>query len=633
MSQPSRITLLDASELKVRFNDNEVLKSASLTIRDGDHLGMVGRNGCGKSTFLKILAGIAQADDGKVTLRSGLGIGYLPQGLDASDGVSVLDTIRDGAAHSFNLLDEYESLPADSNRQTELEQQIAAADAWNIETRIETAMMHLNTPAADRLMGTLSGGEKRRVALCRSIVSNPDLLILDEPTNHLDTDSIEWMAQYLKKFRGAFLVATHDRYFLDETCNHIVELQAGRFHTHKGNYSDYLESNLARMENEQAIELKRKRFLHRELDWIRRGPKARTTKAKFRVDKFHSIKNTQSPDRELSMDLIIPPPGQLANRVVDLINVSLELGGRELIEQFDFKFEAGMRIGICGRNGLGKTSLLRIVLGQLAPTGGSQKTGVLTQFNYVDQERVQLDPEKTLLQEVAEGADTISFGNGKLAIRAYLQRFGFDPKRINMKVKSLSGGEKSRLLLARILKHGGNFLIMDEPTNDLDLPTLRLLEEALLAFSGCVLVVSHDRYFLNRVCTGIIAFEGDGLVAYNEGDYEYYREKLAERKMRLAKRPVATQANAGSSRAPEAKPRKMTWKEKAELEGMEAAILKAEEAVARIERLFADPEFHSKHGAKTIELTSELETAKKQGAALYARWEELEAIRAANEKP
>jgi len=633
VSQPPRITLLDASELKVRFNDNEVLKSASLTIRDGDHLGMVGRNGCGKSTFLKILAGIAQADDGKVTPRSGLGIGYLPQGLDASDGVSVLDTIRDGAAHSFNLLDEYESLPADSNRQTELEQQIATADAWNIETRIETAMMHLNTPAADRLMGTLSGGEKRRVALCRAIVSNPDFLILDEPTNHLDTDSIEWMAQYLKKFRGAFLVATHDRYFLDETCNHIVELQAGRFHTHKGNYSDYLESNLARMENEQAIELKRKRFLRRELDWIRRGPKARTTKAKFRVDKFHSIKNTQGPDKELSMDLIIPPPGQLANRVVDLINVSLELGGRELIKRFDFKFEASMRIGICGRNGLGKTSLLRIVLGQLAPTGGSQKTGVLTQFNYVDQERVQLDPEKTLLQEVAEGADTIPFGNGKLTIRAYLQRFGFDPKRINMKVKSLSGGEKSRLLLARILKHGGNFLIMDEPTNDLDLPTLRLLEEALLAFSGCVLVVSHDRYFLNRVCTGIIAFEGDGLVAYNEGDYEYYREKLAERKMRLAKRPVATQANAGSSHAPEAKPRKMTWKEKAELEGMEAAILKAEEAVARIESLFADPEFHSKHGAKTIELTSELETAKKQGAALYARWEELEAIRAANEKP
>ena len=625
--------MLDASELKVRFNDNEVLKSASLTIRDGDHLGMVGRNGCGKSTFLKILAGIAQADDGKVTPRSGLGIGYLPQGLDASDGVSVLDTIRDGAAHSFNLLDEYESLPADSNRQTELEQQIATADAWNIETRIETAMMHLNTPAADRLMGTLSGGEKRRVALCRAIVSNPDFLILDEPTNHLDTDSIEWMAQYLKKFRGAFLVATHDRYFLDETCNHIVELQAGRFHTHKGNYSDYLESNLARMENEQAIELKRKRFLRRELDWIRRGPKARTTKAKFRVDKFHSIKNTQGPDKELSMDLIIPPPGQLANRVVDLINVSLELGGRELIKRFDFKFEANMRIGICGRNGLGKTSLLRIVLGQLAPTGGSQKTGVLTQFNYVDQERVQLDPEKTLLQEVAEGADTIPFGNGKLTIRAYLQRFGFDPKRINMKVKSLSGGEKSRLLLARILKHGGNFLIMDEPTNDLDLPTLRLLEEALLAFSGCVLVVSHDRYFLNRVCTGIIAFEGDGLVAYNEGDYEYYREKLAERKMRLAKRPVATQANAGSSHAPEAKPRKMTWKEKAELEGMEAAILKAEEAVARIESLFADPEFHSKHGAKTIELTSELETSKKQGAALYARWEELEAIRAANEKP
>ena len=632
MSQVPHTTLLDASGLKVRYNDHEVLQAASLTVRDGDHLGMVGRNGCGKSTFLKILAGWTQPDDGEVIRRSGLLVGFLPQDSDTPADVPVIDAIREGAIHQQRLLDEYESLPADSNRQTELEQQIAASDAWNIETRIKTAMTHLNTPAADRLMGTLSGGEKRRVELCRAIVSNPDLLILDEPTNHLDTDSIEWMAQYLKKFRGAFLVATHDRYFLDEICNHIVELQAGRFHTHKGNYSDYLELNLARMENEQATELKRKRFLRRELDWIRRGPKARTTKAKFRVDKFHSIKNTQSPDRELSMDLIIPPPGQLANRVVDLINVSLELGGRELIEQFDFKFEAGMRIGICGRNGLGKTSLLRIVLGQLAPTSGSQKTGVLTQFNYVDQERVQIDPEKTLLQEVAEGADTISFGNGKLAIRAYLQRFGFDPKRINMKVKSLSGGEKSRLLLARILKHGGNFLIMDEPTNDLDLPTLRLLEEALLAFSGCVLVVSHDRYFLNRVCTGIIAFEGDGQVAYNEGDYEYYREKLASRKKRLAKLPVATQTNAESSRAPEAKPRKMTWKEKAELEGMEAAILKDEESVARIESLFADPKFHSKHGAETSELTIELETAKKQSAALYARWEELEALRAANEK-
>jgi len=482
-------------------------------------------------------------------------------------------------------------------------------------------------------MGTLSGGEKRRVELCRAIVSNPDLLILDEPTNHLDTDSIEWMAAYLKKFRGAFLVATHDRYFLDETCNHIVELQAGRFFTHKGNYSDYLESSLARMENEQALELKRKRFLRRELDWIRRGPKARTTKARFRVEKFHSIKNTQSPDRELSMDLIIPPPGQLANRVVDLINVGLELGGNELIEGFDFKFESGMRIGICGRNGLGKTSLLKIVLGQLAPSVGSRKAGVLTQFNYVDQERVQLDPEKTLLEEVAEGADSIPFGNGKLAIRAYLQRFGFDPKRINMRVKSLSGGEKSRLLLARILKHGGNFLVMDEPTNDLDLPTLRLLEEALLAFTGCVLVVSHDRYFLNRVCTGIIAFEGSGRVVYNEGDYDYYREKLAERTTRLAKRPGAVQTRVKPSQAGRAKPRKLTWKEKNELEGMEAVILNAEEEVARIEGLFADPKFHSRHGARTNQLTSELEAARIQAASLYARWEELEGIRAASEKP
>ena len=627
MSQPTHITLLDAADIQVRFNDNEVLKSASLTIRDGDHLGMVGRNGCGKSTFLKILAGLTQPDAGEITRRTGLVTGYLPQDMEGAAEATVMDTIRDGAAHAMQLLAEYETLAADSSRQSDLEQQIAAADAWNIDTRIKTAMTHLNAPEPERLMGTLSGGEKRRVALCRAIVSNPDLLILDEPTNHLDTDSIEWMAEFLKKYRGAFLVTTHDRYFLDEICNHIVELQSGRFYLHKGNYSDYLESNLARMENEQALELKRKRFLRRELDWIRRGPKARTTKAKFRVDKFHGIKNTQGPDKDLEMELIIPPPGQLANRVVDLINVELELGGQKLINRFDFNFEAGMRIGICGRNGLGKTSLLRIVLGQLKPTGGSRKVGVLTEFNYVDQERIQLDPEKTLLEEVAEGSDMIDFGNGRLAIRAYLQRFGFNPKRINMKVKSLSGGEKSRLLLARILKHGGNFLILDEPTNDLDLPALRLLEEALLAFSGCVLVVSHDRYFLNRVCTGIIAFEGDGQVVYNEGDYEYYREKLAERKERLAKREEPAKAKAKPVTANTAKPRKLTWKEKKELEGMEEAILAAEEEVTRIEGLFADPEFHSKHGNKTSDLTLEMEQAKNKAAELYTRWEDLEAIR------
>ncbi|MBC8244559.1 MAG: ABC-F family ATP-binding cassette domain-containing protein [Verrucomicrobia bacterium] len=633
MSQVPHTTLLDASGLKVRYNDHEVLQAASLTVRDGDHLGMVGRNGCGKSTFLKILAGWTQPDDGEVIRRSGLSVGFLPQDSDTPADVPVIDAIREGAIHQQRLLDEYESLPADSNRQTELEQQIAASDAWHIETRIKTAMTHLNTPAADRLMGTLSGGEKRRVELCRAIVSNPDFLILDEPTNHLDTESIEWITGYLKTFRGAFLVATHDRYFLNAICNHIVELQGGRFFRHKGNYSDYLESCLARMENEQALELKRKRFLRRELDWVRRGPKARTTKAKFRVEKFHSIKNTESPDRELSMNLIIPPPGQLANRVVDLINIGLELGGNGLIDGFDFKFEAGMRIGICGRNGLGKTSLLKIVLGQLAPTVGSRKAGVLTQFNYVDQERVQLDPEKTLLEEVAEGADSIPFGNGKLAIRAYLQRFGFDPKRITMRVKSLSGGEKSRLLLARILKHGGNFLVMDEPTNDLDLPTLRLLEEALLAFTGCVLVVSHDRYFLNRVCTGILAFEGDGRVVYNEGDYDYYREKLAERTTRPAKPTKAVRTSSKPSQASKAKSRKLTWKEKDELEGMETAILSAEEEVARIEGLFADPEFHSLHGAQSKKLTRELEAARERTASLYARWEELEGIRAASEKP
>ena len=631
MPQNHNITLLDASDIKIRFNDNEVLKEASLTIRIGDHLGMVGRNGSGKSTFLKILTEVIQPDSGNISRRHGLVIGYLSQDLAMAEEATVEHTIRGGAEHIINLLAKYESLPPNSNIQSELEQQITASDAWNIDTRIQTAMMHLNAPDPERVIKTLSGGEKRRVALCRAIISNPDLLILDEPTNHLDTESIEWMANYLKKFRGAFLVSTHDRYFLDEICNHIVELQSGRFYLHKGNYSNYLESNLARMDSEQALELKRKKFLRRELEWIQRGPKARTTKAKFRVDKFHNIKNTKEPDSELSMEMIIPPPGQLANRVLDLINIDLELGGKYLIEKFHFKFEAGMRIGICGRNGLGKTSLLKIALGQLPPTDGNRKIGVLTEFNYVDQERIQLDPEKTLLEEVAEGSDTISFGNGQLAIRAYLQRFGFNPKRINMKVKSLSGGEKSRLLLARILKHGGNFLILDEPTNDLDLPTLRLLEEALLAFSGCVLVVSHDRYFLNRVCTGIIAFEGEGQVFYNEGDYEYYRQKLSERKTISIAQKTSAKPQSEKNKTKSTKPNKLTWKEKKELEGIEEAILEAEKEILEIEAIFADPEFHSKHGNKTNEFNKKLETAKQRSLTLYGRWEELENLKQASE--
>ena len=631
MPQNHNITLLDASDIKIRFNDNEVLKEASLTIRIGDHLGMVGRNGSGKSTFLKILTEVIQPDSGNISRRHGLVIGYLSQDLAMAEEATVEHTIRGGAEHIINLLAKYESLPPNSNIQSELEQQITASDAWNIDTRIQTAMMHLNAPDPERVIKTLSGGEKRRVALCRAIISNPDLLILDEPTNHLDTESIEWMANYLKKFRGAFLVSTHDRYFLDEICNHIVELQSGRFYLHKGNYSNYLESNLARMDSEQALELKRKKFLRRELEWIQRGPKARTTKAKFRVDKFHNIKNTKEPDSELSMEMIIPPPGQLANRVLDLINIDLELGGKSLIEKFHFKFEAGMRIGICGRNGLGKTSLLKIALGQLPPTDGNRKIGVLTEFNYVDQERIQLDPEKTLLEEVAEGSDTISFGNGQLAIRAYLQRFGFNPKRINMKVKSLSGGEKSRLLLARILKHGGNFLILDEPTNDLDLPTLRLLEEALLAFSGCVLVVSHDRYFLNRVCTGIIAFEGEGQVFYNEGDYEYYRQKLSERKTISIAQKTPAKPKPEKNKIKSTKPNKLTWKEKKELEGIEDAILEAEKEILEIEAIFADPEFHSKHGNKTNEFNKKLETAKQRSLTLYGRWEELENLKQASE--
>jgi ABC transport system ATP-binding/permease protein len=621
--------IINASELAVRYNDQVVLDKATLALCEGDRVGLVGRNGCGKSTFLKILAGELAPDSGTVSRRRELVLGYLPQAFELDHTLNVQDNIRQGATHVLELIRQFEALPADSTRHAELEQRILALDGWNLDLRIQTAMSHLNAPAGSRQIDSLSGGEKRRVALCRAIVSRPDLLILDEPTNHLDPESIDWVADFLRSYPGSFLMVTHDRNFLDTVTNRMVELANGVFYSYDGNYTDYLLAKAERQATEELVERKRQSFLRRELDWVRRGPQARTTKSKSRLDRYYEIEGQKPPEQELDVELVIPPPPPLANRVLELAEVGMTLGERTLFRGLSFQFAAGMKIGVVGRNGVGKTTLLRLIMSEMPPTEGVVRLGGLTKINYVDQSRLQLHDEKSVFDEASDGTEYVIFGDDKLSLRGYLKRFLFTDDRINTQVKNLSGGERSRLLLARILKNGGNFLILDEPTNDLDLPTLRVLEEALINYPGCVLVVSHDRYFLDRVCTGMLVFnETNQTVVYNVGNYSDYLERV-RRETAAASQPASTDETARKSvdDSPAAKTRKLTWNEERELEGMEGKILAAETEIARLEALFARPDFHREYGAKIKEINDELAAAKAQLTAHFARWEELEGIR------
>ena len=632
-------SILTATEITVRYGDRTVLDAATLCLIEGDRIGLVGRNGCGKTTFLRILAGLQSPDTGDVSRRRELVVSYLPQDFMLDAAKSVDENIRDGAKPVLDLIAEFESLPAESKRHEELEHRIAALEGWTLDQRIAVAISHLNCPAGDRRIDTLSGGEKRRVAMCRALVALPDLLILDEPTNHLDPESIEWVAEFLDGFHGTYIVATHDRYFLDRVATRMVELSDGRFFSHAGNYTDYLLAKAERQEADATIEHKRQMFLKKELAWVRQGPRAQRSKQKDRFERYYDTAAQDGPAVEEDVELCIPPPPALGNRVVEVSNLGMDLDGRTLFSGFNFLFENGQRIGVAGRNGLGKTTLLKLIIGQLAPTAGVVKVGQLTRFNYVDQGRLQLNEENTALQEVSDGMEFVIFGDGRLSLRAYLKRFLFADERITTQVKYLSGGERSRLLLARVLKNGGNFLILDEPTNDLDLPTLRVLEEALIAFPGVVLVVSHDRYFLNRVCTDVLAFEGDGKISHSVGDYDYYLEKKQRAAQAAARQSAAflaaNKAAAFRRAAPPAAPklRKLSFKEQRELEGMEAKIHAIDAEIARIEGLFATPDFHRTHATQTPQLTAALAAAKEQLPLLYARWEELEAIKAQSEVP
>ncbi|MDQ3120556.1 MAG: ABC-F family ATP-binding cassette domain-containing protein [Verrucomicrobiota bacterium] len=628
MAETPKSAIASASNLTVRYGAQSVLENASLTILEGERVGLVGRNGSGKSTFLQIAAGAMKPDAGEINLRRDLIIGYMPQVFDLDDAGTVHANILSGAQRILDLIDEYEQSPAEGTRSGKLLDLIQNADGWSLEHRVQSLISNLHAPNPDRVVATLSGGEKRRVALCRALLPRPDFLLLDEPTNHLDTGSIEWLEDFLSRYQGTCLFVTHDRYFLDRVATRIVELSRGSFVGYEGNYTDYLLARAQRQSVEEMQERKRQKFLKRELEWVRRGPRARRTKSVDRIDRYFEMAAQEAPEPELDADLIIPPAPKLANRVIELRGVAVDLGGRRLFEGVDLHFAAGERLGIVGRNGLGKSSLLKVMLGELAPTEGEVEIGSRTQINYIDQNRMQLDDQKTVWQEVSDGSEVVKLGDESVTLRGYLRRFLFSEDRINAKISQLSGGERSRVLLAKILKRGGNVLILDEPTNDLDLGTLRLLEEALVAFGGTVIVVSHDRYFLNRVCTSILAFSGEGAVDRYVGNYDYYLEKQAEREA-VAPRYSEVRTEFAGRIIPQAKPRKLKWKEARELETIEETIDAAEAEIARLEALFAAPDFYLRPKPEWTDMEEALAAAKERVTALYARWGELEKLQAA----
>ncbi len=630
--------LLSANEIRLTYGYQTLLDGVTLAITAGEKAGMVGRNGCGKTSLLKILTGQQMADSGEISLRRALRVGYLPQEFELDSELTVQENIASGAADIVEAIRRYENGEGSDAELNDLLHLIDHADGWNLDSRIKATSTALGTPPLDAMVGPLSGGEKRRVALCRALACQPDLLLLDEPTNHLDAESIRWLEEYLKGFPGAVIFVTHDRYFLDVIATRIIEIDQGRAFSHPGNYTAFLESKAIRQQIAGQTERRRQRFLREELEWVRSGVKARGTKQRTRLDKFYEIEGMEAPPEEREMDLLIPPPPDLGNIVVELegagVNVGSEKSPRWLFRNLTLSLRPGQCIGIVGKNGVGKTTLLKLCLGQLEPTEGSAVTGKRVKVNYIDQTRMALDGTGSLLDEISDGNEKLMFGNQPLGARNYLRRFLFDDKRINERVDLLSGGERARLMLAKVLKNGGNVIVLDEPTNDLDLPSLRMLEEALAAFDGSVIVVSHDRYFLDRICDQIIAFEDDG-IAVQAGNYSYYLEKRQAREAsqralaQAAAREAAARHKAASATPTAKKGRKLTFNEKNELEGMETAILAIEQETEALEAMLHDPDFQVKRFAEIPELAARLDADKAKVAKLYTRWEELEALREA----
>jgi sulfate-transporting ATPase len=522
--------------------DKQVLKDISLSFFPGAKIGVLGLNGSGKSTLLRIMAGQDTEYRGEAQLAPGASVGLLEQEPQLDPDKDVRGNVEDGVASTRALLDRFNELAANYSDETadefgRLQEEIDAADAWNLDTQLDQAMDALRLPPADADVTTLSGGERRRVALCRLLLSAPDLLLLDEPTNHLDAESVAWLEQHLEDYKGTIVAVTHDRYFLDNVAGWILELDRGSGLPFKGNYSSWLEQKQERLAQEERQESSRQRTIAAELDWVRQNPKGRRKKSKARLNNYERL---LAEERNVKLDAVqihIPPGPRLGDKVIEASGLRKGFGDRLLIEDLSFSLPPAGIVGIIGANGAGKTTLFRMIVGQEQPDAGSLTVGETVDLAYVDQSRDTLDADKTVWEEISDGYDNIKIGDREIASRAYVAGFNFKGSDQQRKVGVLSGGERNRVHLAKLLRSGGNTLLLDEPTNDLDVDTLRALEEALLAFPGCAVVISHDRWFLDRVATHVLAFEGDSQVTWFEGNFEAYEEHRHERLGAEADRP------------------------------------------------------------------------------------------------
>ena len=526
-------------------NQKQILKNIYLSFFYGAKIGIIGLNGAGKSTLMKIIAGLEQPTQGEVVWSPGYSVGYLPQDPPLDENKTVKENVMEGVQKIYDTLAEYEDINNKfgleeyygdpdkmdklMQRQAEVQDIIDATDAWNIDSKLERVMDALHCPPGDWPVTNLSGGERRRVALCRLLLQKPDVLLLDEPTNHLDAESIDWLEQHLQQYEGTVIAVTHDRYFLDDVSEWILELDRGEGIPWKGNYSSWLDQKTKRMIQEEKTASKRRKTLERELEWVRMAPKARQAKGKARLNSYEQMLNQEQKEREEKLEIFIPNGPRLGNKVIEAQHVKKAFGEKVLFNDLNFMLPPNGIVGVIGPNGAGKTTLFRLIMGLEQADGGNFEVGETVKLAYVDQQHKDIDPQKTVYEVISQGNETLRLGGRDVNARAYISRFNFSGTDQSKLCSVLSGGERNRLQLALALKQEGNVLLLDEPTNDIDVNTLRALEEGLEAFAGCAVVISHDRWFLDRICTHILAFEGNGEVFFFEGSYSEYEINKARR--------------------------------------------------------------------------------------------------------
>jgi ATP-binding cassette subfamily F protein uup len=626
-----------------RFGDKLVLDSVSFSIADGERIGILGPNGTGKTTLLKTLVGEELPEGGSVARKRACVTGYVPQTPTFPPGETVRATVASGqgplrallakADDARHALVEAKDPVASAKRARELqtlEEEIDRIGGWDPDRDVARAIQDMGLEGSEeRTLETLSGGEQRRVALARAIVSHADLLVLDEPTNHLDLETIETLEERLLEQRATVVFVTHDRAFLDHVATRLIEVDRGTLYSFEGVYADYLERKAERFEREMREEASRKNVLRRELAWLRRGTRAQRTKNKDHVARVESLAAERPKEQDGEVELALPTGPRLGSTILELSHVTKSLGGRVLIRDLSLRIDKGDRIGVVGKNGVGKTTLIKLLTGEEKPDSGTVTVGPNTRFVHARQQKDDLDPELTVHEAVGHDSDWITIGDQRITVRAYLLRFLFPSEQLRMKVGRLSGGERSRVQLARMLRDGGNFVILDEPTNDLDLPTLRVLENALVTFPGVVLTVSHDRAFLGQVATRVLGFEENGHVEVSDGGYDMYVERLHRRRAEAKAREAATKKAQGPAKAAASEgPKKLTWKEQRELEELEGKkIPEGDAAVAVLLKRLEDPAIYAGDAREARTVADDLRKKQDEVKKLYARWEELEGRR------